>query len=200
MPRKKISHFIILSIIFILVMLPWGSSVLGESTPETRVEQGTPYLIGPNDILRIFVWKEPELTLEVTVLPSGGITFPLIGEITAQGRTLTELKTVITEKLEQYVSAPEVTVIVLQSLSRRVYIIGKVNRVVPFALEQDMTVLQALSTAGGFAEWADEKNILIVRREGGKEVQFHFNYKEFTSGKNPEQNIILKPNDTIVVP
>ena len=95
---------------------------------------------------------------------------------------------------------PEVTVIVQESRSRRIYTHGKLRRPGPYLLEPNMTVLQALSTAGGFAEWADEKRILIIRREGGKEVQIRFNYKEYISGNNLEQNILLKPNDTIVVP
>ncbi|MBE9570816.1 MAG: polysaccharide biosynthesis/export family protein [Proteobacteria bacterium] len=158
------------------------------------------YQIGPNDILNIHVWREEELTRDVTVMPDGRISFPLIGNILAQGRTVTELKEIITRKLKNFVTAPEVTVIVNESLSRTVYTIGTVNTPGPYPLAPDMTVLQALSTAGGFTEWADTKNILIVRRDGKKEVQLPFNYKKFISGKNLEQNILLKPNDTIVVP
>jgi len=158
------------------------------------------YRIGPNDILHIYVWKEPDLTRDVTVMADGRITFPLIGEIMASGKTVAQLKQIITEKLKKYVTAPEVTVIVNESRSRTIYTIGKLARPGPYPLVPGMTVLQALSTAGGFAEWADTKNIIIVRREGGKEVQIHFNYKEFIEGKNLKQNILLKPNDTIVVP
>ena len=158
------------------------------------------YLIGPNDVLDIYVWKEPELTREIIVMPDGRITFPLIGQVMAQGRNVAELREIISEKLESYVTAPEVTVIVKQTLSQRIYVIGKANGPGPYPLEPNMTVIQALSAAGGFAEWADEKNVLIVRREGAKEIQIRFNYKEFVSGKNLKQNILLKPNDTIVVP
>jgi len=158
------------------------------------------YLIGPDDILDIYVWKEPELTREVTVMSDGRITFPLIGEIMAKGQTVTGLKELITEKLKSYVDAPEITVIIQESRSRRIYTIGKLSRPGPYPLAHDMTVLQALSTAGGFAEWADTKNILIIRREGQKEVKIRFNYKEFISGKKIAQNILLKPYDTIVVP
>ena len=170
-------------------------------TEFTFAESGnSPYLIGPNDVLNIYVWKEPELTRDVIVIPDGRITFPLIGEMMAQGQTVAGLKETITERLKNYLDAPEVTVIVRESRSRRIYTIGKVNSPGPYPLEPDMTVLQALSTAGGFTEWADTKNILIIRREREKEVQLRFNYKEFISGKNPQQNIILKPSDTIVVP
>jgi polysaccharide export outer membrane protein len=158
------------------------------------------YRIGPNDILNIFVWKEADLTRDVTVMPDGKITYPLIGEITAQGQTASELKKEIADKLQNFVTAPEVTVIVKESRSQVVYAIGKLTRPGPIALAPGMTVMQALSAAGGFTEWADPKNILIVRREGGKETQLRFNYKEFTSGEKLEQNILLKPGDTLVVP
>lgn len=158
------------------------------------------YRIGPNDILHIYVWKEPDLTRDVTVMADGRITFPLIGEIMASGKTVAQLKEIITEKLKKYVTAPEVTVIVNESRSRTIYTIGKLARPGPYSLVPGMTVLQALSTAGGFTEWADTKNIIIVRRQEGKEVQLHFNYKEYIEGKNVKQNILLKPNDTIVVP
>ena len=163
-------------------------------------EQPPSYEIGPNDILSIHVWKEPELTRDVTVTPDGKISFPLIGEIMVQGRTVTELKETITEKLKNYVTAPEVTVIVRESRSRIFNAIGKVNSPGTHPMTPNMTVLQALSAAGGFAEWADTKNVMIVRREGDKEVQIRFNYNDFIKGKNVKQNILLKPNDTIVVP
>jgi len=162
--------------------------------------QDSSYKIGPNDILNIFVWKEADLTRDVTVMPDGKITYPLIGEITAQGMTASELKKTITEKLQSFVTAPEVTVIVKESRSQVIYTIGKLTRPGPYPLAPGMTVMQALSAAGGFAEWADPKNILIVRREEGKETQLRFNYKEFTSGENLQQNILLKPGDTLVVP
>jgi len=162
--------------------------------------QDSSYRIGPNDILNIFVWKEAELTRDVTVMPDGKITYPLIGEITAQGLTASELKKAIADRLQNFVTAPEVTVVVKESRSQVVYAIGKLTRPGPIALAPGMTVMQALSAAGGFTEWADTKNILIVRREGGKETQLRFNYKEFTSGEKLEQNILLKPGDTVVVP
>lgn len=157
------------------------------------------YLIGPSDVLSIFVWREAELTRDVTVMSDGRISFPLIGNIMAQGKSVTELKDTITTELKNFIDAPEVTVIVNQS-SCRIYTIGNVNAPGPYPLAANMTVLQAISTAGGFAEWADTKNIMIIRRQGKKEEQFGFNYKEFIAGKKIEQNIVLQPNDTIVVP
>ena len=163
-------------------------------------QENPDYLIGPNDILNIHVWREPELTRDVTVTPDGRITFPLIGNIMAQGKTVTELKEIIAEKLKNFVTAPEVTVIVNESRSRIIYVIGQVNTPGPYPLAPSMTVLQALSAAGGFSEWADTKNIMIVRRQDGKDIQLRFNHKKFISGKDLKQNILLKPNDTVVVP
>ncbi len=184
------------SFVFIAIFLTIFFSNNGYSA-ET---ESPPYLIGPDDNLNIFVWKEPELTRDVTVMPDGRITFPLTGDILAQGRTVAEVKENITAKLKKYIDSPEVTVIVNESRSRRIYTIGNLRRPGPYRLEVNMTVLQALATAGGFSEWADTKNILIVRRQGGKEIQLRFNYNEFISGKSVEQNIVLYPDDTIVVP
>jgi polysaccharide export outer membrane protein len=187
-----------ISIPFGLLFILFISTLV--SSHATFAQQSSPYLIGATDVLNIYVWKEPDLTQDVTVLPDGKITFPLIGEIQAQGRTVTELKKDITDKLKDYVTAPEVTVVVREINSRRIYTLGKLATPGIYPLVPGMTVLQALSTAGGLAEWADEKNIRVIRREGGKEVQYRFNYKDFIAGKDIEQNILLKPNDTIVVP
>lgn len=171
------------------------------AAPDSAAAAQAPnYLIGPNDVLNIYVWKEPDLTRDVIVMADGRISFPLIGEVMAQGKTVTELKQTIAGALKKYITAPEVTVIVNESRSRRIYTIGKVTRPGPYPLEAGMTVIQALSNAGGFAEWADTKNIRIIRREGDREVQLHFNYNEFISGDNVQQNVVLRPNDTIVVP
>jgi polysaccharide export outer membrane protein len=188
----------------LVVMSLWvaGNSI-GASVKEAQaaaVEQGSSYLIGANDLLNVYVWKEKELTQDVTVMPDGKITFPLIGEVVAAGQTVAQLRDAIADKLQKFVTAPEVTVIVKETRSRVVYTIGKVTKPGPYPLAPQMTVLQALSAAGGFTEWADTKNIVIVRREGGKETQLRFNYKEYTSGDNMGQNILLKPGDTIVVP
>jgi polysaccharide export outer membrane protein len=193
MAAKSYSRFF--SLIILLGLFASGGPAFAQAPV-----QDSSYKIGPNDVLSIFVWKEPDLTRDVTVMPDGKITFPLIGEITAQGQTALELKKVISDKLQDYVTVPEVTVIVKESHSQVIYTIGKVTRPGPYPLAPGMTVMQALSAAGGFAEWADTKNILIVRKQGGKEMQLHFNYKEFTSGEKLEQNIMLMPGDTLVVP
>jgi polysaccharide export outer membrane protein len=166
-----------------------------------QAESASPsYRIGSDDVLNIYVWKEPELTQDTTVMSDGRISFPLIGEVMAQGQTVTQLRETITEKLRKFVTSPEITVIVRESRSRRIYTIGKLTRPGPYPLDPNMTVLQALATAGGFTEWADTKNILIVRKEGEKEIQLHFNYDAYIYGDKTQKDIVLKPQDTIVVP
>jgi polysaccharide export outer membrane protein len=192
----------VLAALAIMFFCGAGNSIAASAkeAQAAAVGQGTSYLIGANDVLNIYVWKEKELTQDVTVMPDGKISFPLIGEVVAAGRTVTQLRDAIAAKLEKFVTAPEVTVIVKEARSQIIYTIGKVTKPGPYPLTPQMRVLQALSAAGGFTEWADTKNILIVRVEGGKESQIKFNYKEYTSGEKLDQNILLKPGDTVVVP
>jgi polysaccharide export outer membrane protein len=158
------------------------------------------YIIGPMDVLEMQVWKEPDFSRQVVVRPDGKITLPLIGDIRASGMDTLGLKAVLTEKLEGFIDNPEVTVIVVEIRSKNFYIIGKVNGPGTYLLSPNMTVLQALSAAGGLAEWADKDSIRIIRRSGGKEEIIPFDYDKVISGKKMEQNILLKPNDTIIVP
>ena len=184
-----------LSLLFVVAL---GFSLL--ANPSKAQLESPEYLIGANDILNIHVWREEALTRDVTVMADGRIAFPLIGEVVAQGKTVEALKQIITQKLKKYVSDPNVTVIVRESRSRRIYTIGKLSAPGSFPLVAGMTVLQALSASGGFTEWADTKNILIIRRKAGMEERLQFNYKDFIDGRNIEQNVLLRPNDTIVVP
>jgi polysaccharide export outer membrane protein len=158
------------------------------------------YIIGAEDVLNISVWKEPQLSNTVPVRPDGKITVPLINDVQAVGLTPMQLAMSITEKLKKYVTDPQVTVIVTAINSRRIYIVGEVNRAGAFALLPGMTVLQALSSAGGFSQFADLKNIYILRVENNKTIRLPFNYKDVIKGNRPEQNILLKPGDTVVVP
>lgn len=192
--RKKQFSSIFFSILFVM-----GTLFFFVDTPGAQTSP-PPYIIGPDDVLNIHIWREPDLTRDVTVMADGRVTFPLIGAVMAEGQTTDKLKIVLTEKLKKYINTPEVTVIIVESRSRRIYTIGNLNTPGPYPLVPSMTVLQALSVAGGFAEWADTKNIIIIRRTGTKEIHLRFNYKDFISGKNAKQNIILKPSDTIVVP
>jgi polysaccharide biosynthesis/export protein len=158
------------------------------------------YKIGPQDMLRIDVWKEPDISRIVPVRPDGKITLPLVNDVQAAGLTTTQLAAKIAEGLKKYITSPQVTVGVTEINSRRIFVNGEVAHPGAFPLIPNMTVLQALSSAGGFTQFAREKKIYILRMENGKQVKYPFNYKEAVSGKNVEQNIILEGGDIIVVP
>ena len=158
------------------------------------------YVIGPQDVLDINVWKEPELTRQVPVRPDGKISLPLLNDVQAMGLTPTQLASQITAGLDKFMTSPQVTVIVSQINSQRVYILGEVGRAGAYGLLPGMTVLQALSNAGGFTIFANQKGIYVLRQDGGKQAKLFFNYKDVVAGKKAEQNIQLKPGDTIVVP
>lgn len=158
------------------------------------------YVIGAQDVLDIDVWKEAELTRSVPVRPDGKISLPLLNDVQAAGLTPTQLSEEITTELKKFITDPQVTVIVTEINSQRVYILGEMTRPGAYPLLPGMTVLQALSSAGGFTPFANSKKIYVLRGEGGKQEKFPFNYKEVIKGKNTEQNIVLKAGDQIVVP
>jgi polysaccharide export outer membrane protein len=158
------------------------------------------YVIGAEDSLAINVWKEAELSRPVQVRPDGKVTLPLLNDIQAAGLTPQQLAASITEKLKKFVSDPQVTVIVTAIVSRRIYILGEVAHSGTFPLLHGMTVLQALASAGSFSQFADTRKIYLLRSEGGKQAKYPFNYREVIKGRHQEQNIELKPGDTIVVP
>jgi polysaccharide biosynthesis/export protein len=158
------------------------------------------YKIGPQDVLRIDVWKEPDISRIIPVRPDGKISVPLLNDIQAAGLTAMELAAALREGLSKYLTNPQVTVTVNEFNSRRVYITGEVLHPGTFPLLPDMTVLQAVSGAGGFTQFAKLKNIYVLRTEAGKQVKHPFNYKEVVKGNLADQNILLLPGDVIVVP
>jgi polysaccharide export outer membrane protein len=155
------------------------------------------YTIGPSDILQIIVWKEPDLTREVTVRFDGMITVPLLGDLQAAGKSPGELAESLTEGLRQFVEAPRVTVGVSQANSARFYVIGQVTKSGEFLLSGHTTVLQGLALAGGFRDFAKTESIVVVRRD---QTVVQVNYKRIADGRDVSQNILLQPEDTIVVP
>jgi polysaccharide export outer membrane protein len=158
------------------------------------------YVIGPEDMLDISVWKEPDVSRVVPVRPDGRISLPLINDVPAAGMSPQQLASAVTEKLRKYLNEPQVTVIVTQINSQRVFVVGEVLRAGAFPLIPGMTVLQALSSAGGFTTFADVKKIHVMRLQNGKHVELPFNYRDVLKGDNPGQNIKLEPGDTVVVP
>ena len=157
------------------------------------------YVIGADDTLHISVWKEPDLTETLPVRPDGKISMPLLNDVQAAGLTPLQLKDAITEKLKKFIADPRVTVIVTGMNSRRVFVTGEVVHSGPMPLLPGMTMLQALSQAG-FTQFANLKAIYLLRSENGKQVKLSCNYKDVVKGNHPEQNIVLKPGDTLVVP
>ncbi|MBW2072740.1 MAG: polysaccharide export protein [Deltaproteobacteria bacterium] len=168
--------------------------------PETAGLLPASYLIGPGDVLNISVWETESLTRVATVLPDGTISFPLIGEVQAGGRTTAELRQEIKQRVAPYVSDPVVSVEVQQVNSMHIYVIGKVNKPGRFILNANVDVLQALAMAGGLTDWADKDNIKIFRRDQNATRSFTFNYEDVSKGENLQQNIWLKRGDVIVVP
>lgn len=158
------------------------------------------YVIEPQDLIDVSVWKEPDLSRAVPVRPDGKISLPLVNDVQAAGLTPIQLAAQITSGLTKYMTNPQVTVIVSQINSQRVYVLGEVTRAGGYPLFPEMTVLQALSDAGGFTAFANSKKIYVLRQENGKQQKIPFNYKDVINGKNPGQNIALKSGDTIIVP
>jgi polysaccharide export outer membrane protein len=172
----------------------------GPSQPPKAASEGPDYSIAPEDVLIIDVWKEPEISRTVPVRRDGKISLPLLNDVQAAGLTPTQLSYEIVEKLRATVIHPQVTVIVAQMSSQRIYILGQVTRGGAYPLVPDMTAVQALSIAGGLTPFAKAKKIYVMRTENGEHKMFPVNYKEVVSGRKSQQNIILKPGDTIVVP
>ena len=158
------------------------------------------YVIGSQDMLDISVWREPDFSRTVPVRPDGKISLPLLNDMQAAGLTPSQLAEELTKSLNKFVTNPQVTIIVTQINSQRFYVLGEATRPGAYTLIPDMTILQALSNAGGFTTYANSKKIYLLRQENGKQQKLSFNYKEIIAGKRTEQNIVLKNGDTIVVP
>ena len=169
--------------------------------PEAGPMDRSDYVIGAADVLRVQVWRNPELSVDVPVRPDGKISVPLVNDVQAAGLTTTELKDVLTKALSEFVAAPDVTVIVHQINSKSVHIVGEVGRPTVVQLVVDMRALEVIALAGGFTPYADKSDIRILRpNPDGSVVEYRFNYNAFLKGKHPESNLRLQPGDTIVVP
>jgi polysaccharide export outer membrane protein len=158
------------------------------------------YVIGPDDVLIVIFWREKDLSSEVTVRPDGRISIPLLQDVEAAGLTPDQLRLKMLTLSQRFVEDANITVVVKQINSRRVFITGQVAKPGPYLLTSPTTVVQLISIAGGLLEYADGKNIVIVRTEKGAPISYRFNYKEMAERKNLKQNIPLKPGDTVIVP
>ena len=185
--------FFIFSTFFVPYVLP-------KENKKPSSTSNSNYLIGAGDILKIQVWREPKLSGEFIVRPDGKITFPLVNDVQAQSKTPFQLKQILEKELSRFITAPVVTVVVQKVNSKNIYVLGKVNNPGKYPLTGPTTVLQALAEAGGLAEWAKADEIVIVRNEGGKQIKIDFDYDKVSKGEKLDQNIFLKPGDTIIVP
>jgi polysaccharide export outer membrane protein len=158
------------------------------------------YVIGPEDVLSIHVWKEETLARTVPVRMDGKISLPLIDDVQAAGYTPLQLKEILTQRLKGFIDDPVVSVVVTEANSFKVYVSGEVRSPGVHRLRSETSLLQFIIMVGGFTEWADRKKILIIRQENGKEKRMIVNYKKIVKGDAPDSNIILKSGDTIIVP
>ena len=178
-------------------------SVVFLTLPQLCLSQSpkSSYLIGNGDILEIVTWKEPDFSRdEIIVRLDGNISFPLLDDVMAAGKTPTQLKLDIQAGLKEYVAEPHVTVTVRSAASKRFYILGEVVNTGEYPLTKNLTVLQAFTLAGGFTEWASKKEIILFRRNQGKETVLRIDYKDIVKGKDFSQNVEIQADDTIVVP
>jgi polysaccharide export outer membrane protein len=158
------------------------------------------YVIGPEDVLYVHVWREEALSRTVPVRTDGKISLPLINDIQAAGLTPLQLREILTQKFKVFIDNPNVSVVVTEANSMKVYVSGQVKSPGVYRLRSETTVLQIIPMAGGFTDWANQKKILIIRNEDGREKRFTVNYKKIVKGDAPETNIRLKAGDTIIVP
>ncbi len=177
-----------------------GAPDLYSTEPGFQVCERGKFVLGPGDVLEISVWKDEALTRQVVVRPDGKVSFPLVGDIQAKGRTVEELRQAVEDKTKAFVPDAPVTVVVMEVGSPKVYVVGKVARPGLYVMAETLRVMQVLAMAGGMTSFADKDDILIIREKYGMQRTFKFNYSKVADGKDLEQNICLKPGDTVVVP
>jgi polysaccharide export outer membrane protein len=175
-----------------------SSTVQAQAAASQVVEEK--YQLGPDDVVEVSVWKEPDLTKQIVVRPDGKISYPLIGEVQASGKTVKQLREEISKRLEKYVTDAQVTVILLKTQNYKIYVVGKVNKPGEFLVGRPVDVMQALAMAGGLTPFASPSNIVVLRHVGNTEQKLPFNYKDVSKGLFLEQNVTLIPGDVVVVP
>ena len=187
----------------LLMVVFWGcqSRTLSPPPLDPNPMERSGYVVGVEDVLQISVWKNEELSVVVPVRADGKISVPLVDDVQAEGLQAMEIKEVLTRELSEFITAPDVTVIVLEMNSRYVNVIGAVPRSGQIPLVKDLRVLEAIAAMGGFALFANTRDVRIVRRQSdGGEVEYRFNYDAYIKGRAPGTNIVLRSGDTIIVP
>lgn len=189
---------------FYTIFLIFGLVLINPASAQNPIGAGEvpggEYEIGPEDLLEIFVWKEKDLQREVLVRPDGWLTFPLVGNVSAKGKTAQQLQDEIATRLRKYIPDPNVSISVKKVAGYKIFIIGKVNKPGEFVVGRYIDVIQALTLAGGLTPFASESNIKILRKENDKETVILFDYSDVRKGRQLEQNIMLKSGDVIIVP
>ena len=192
-------HFNPIDLTKLINLSAWAQS--SENYASTRFEAiPKNYVIGLGDVLEVFVWRNEQLSRNVVVRPDGKISLPLIQDIQAEGLTVVELKEELTYRFGEHLDDPKVTIIVSEVNSYKVSVLGRVVKPGVYPITGNTTLIEAISAAGGFTEWANKRKITVITRQGGKEKKITVNYKKISSGKDPGQNIILKRGDTVIVP
>lgn len=178
-----------------------GQQAIPTKAPQpATTELPADYVIGPEDVLGVVFWREPDMSGDVTVRPDGKISLPVIGTVQAAGLRPDELQRLVQTAAAKYISDPNIAIVVRTIHSRKVFVTGLVTRPGAYSLVGPLTLLQAIALAGGLMEYADAKNITLLRNEGGRAETFKFNYRDVSKGKRLEQNVQLRPGDTVVVP
>ena len=161
---------------------------------------GAGYQVQPGDVLTVTVWKETDLTGDLLVRPDFGLSFPLVGELDARGKTVDQLRAEIAERLKKYIPSPVVTVATKAVAGNHIYVVGKVQRPGEYPVVRNVDVMQALSLAGGATPFAAVNDIIVLRRAAAGQIVLHFQYNDVARGRDLGQNVVLQPGDTVVVP
>jgi polysaccharide export outer membrane protein len=177
-----------------------GAAAAQTEAAEKQPAAGNEYIIGIGDILSIQVWREPELSKNLTVRTDGRISMPLVGDVEVEGSSIQELTAFLTAEFSKVVTEPAVSVTLVENRSKRYYLVGQVQQPGEFPIDYPVTVLQAIARGGGFLEWAKKDKIAVIRRVGGQEKRLDFNYDAFINGKKQEQDLLISPGDTIIIP
>jgi polysaccharide export outer membrane protein len=192
---------IILTLTLLCLQISWYDAAAADAKGTAANPAVASYSISAGDVLRIVTWKEPDFTLEAVLVRSDGkISFPLLNDIQAAGLTPMMLKDVLETGLKSYVAAPVVTVTVTDAGSQKFYILGEVMRTGEYPIVKDLSILQAFALAGGFTEWASKDEILLIRHVGGQKKVYKIDYKNMAKGKNLDQDLLIKADDTLIVP
>jgi len=191
----------LLALLLILVLCGCQTRSISPPPIDPDPMERSGYVVGVEDVLQISVWKNDELNVVVPVRSDGKISVPLVDDVQAEGLQVMEIKEVLTRELSEFITAPDVTVVVLEMNSRYVNVIGAVPRSGQIPLVKDLRVLEAIAMMGGFALFADTGDVRIVRRQpDGSEIEFKFDYDAYIKGRAPGSNIVLRSGDTIIVP